>query len=93
MKGPKNHFIKFIFFSEEKVTETRLDLDCFDAILFHTPFCKIVQKSLGRLVLCEYLDKLPHSQRDAKFEPLQTLAAGYGTVRSGVVAVEGTIKL
>ena len=42
----------------------------FDAILFHTPFCKIVQKSLGRLMLSEYLNQLPHSANDPQFEKL-----------------------
>ncbi|KAH8269433.1 hypothetical protein KR018_002972 [Drosophila ironensis] len=30
-------------------------LDTFDAILFHTPFCKLVQKSVGRLSFNDFL--------------------------------------
>lgn len=26
-----------------------------DAILFHTPYCKLIQKSVGRLLLNDYL--------------------------------------
>ena len=31
-------------------------LSSFDGILFHTPYCKLVQKSLARLSLNDYLD-------------------------------------
>ena len=31
-------------------------LDSFNAVLFHTPYCKLVQKSLARLSLNDYLD-------------------------------------
>ncbi|XP_075246521.1 hydroxymethylglutaryl-CoA synthase 1-like isoform X2 [Convolutriloba macropyga] len=44
------------------LSEEEFSLDNFDAIMFHTPFCKIVQKSLGRLVLSEYINKGPASK-------------------------------
>lgn len=35
---------------------TAISLHSFDAILFHTPFCKLVQKSLARLGLNDYFN-------------------------------------
>ena len=32
-----------------------IDLDYFDALLFHSPFCKLVQKSVARLLFNEFL--------------------------------------
>lgn len=32
-----------------------VSLDSFDGVLFHTPYCKLVQKSLARLALNDYL--------------------------------------
>lgn len=41
-----------------------VDLNSFDFLLFHTPFCKLVQKSVGRLMLNDFLntppEKIPH---------------------------------
>ena len=54
------------------ISEEEFSLDNFDAIMFHTPFCKIVQKSLGRLVLSEYINKGPASKANPKFEKLET---------------------
>ena len=34
---------------------TPFTLDTADAFLFHTPFCKLVQKSLARLMLNDFL--------------------------------------
>jgi len=53
-------------------TASEFSLNNFDAIMFHTPFCKIVQKSLGRLVLSEYLNKQPASKSDPNFAKLST---------------------
>lgn len=38
-----------------------VDLNHFDFLLFHTPFCKLVQKSVARLVLNDFL-KTPHDK-------------------------------
>lgn len=35
--------------------ETSINLNSFDAIVFHTPFCKLVQKSLARLGFNDYI--------------------------------------
>lgn len=35
--------------------ETSITLNSFDAIVFHTPFCKLVQKSLARLGFNDYI--------------------------------------
>jgi len=35
--------------------EQAASLDTFDALLFHTPYCKLVQKSLARLALNDYV--------------------------------------
>jgi len=37
-------------------------LSSFDSVLFHTPYCKLVQKSLARLALNDYLDVPPESK-------------------------------
>ncbi|KAL1502106.1 hypothetical protein ABEB36_007300 [Hypothenemus hampei] len=39
----------------EKLYGKRIDLNFFDGILFHTPYGKLVQKSVGRLALNDYL--------------------------------------
>lgn len=36
-------------------TQKKVNLSDFDAVLFHTPYCKLVQKSLGRLSLIDFL--------------------------------------
>lgn len=42
------------------------DLSTFDAVLFHTPFCKLVQKSMARLALNDFV-KTSKEERLAKF--------------------------
>eukprot|EP00095_Tigriopus_kingsejongensis_P001087 maker-scaffold193_size270907-snap-gene-0.13 protein:Tk01087 transcript:maker-scaffold193_size270907-snap-gene-0.13-mRNA-1 annotation:"hydroxymethylglutaryl- synthase 1" len=42
------------------------DLSTFDAVLFHTPFCKLVQKSMARLALNDFV-KTAKDERLAKF--------------------------
>lgn len=39
-----------------------INLNSFDAILFHTPFCKLVQKSLARLGFNDYLQTSPEKR-------------------------------
>uniref|UniRef100_A0A1B0D5Z8 Hydroxymethylglutaryl-CoA synthase n=1 Tax=Phlebotomus papatasi TaxID=29031 RepID=A0A1B0D5Z8_PHLPP len=41
-------------------------LDAFDAVVFHTPFCKLVQKSLARIGVNDYF-MMPPSKRPARF--------------------------
>ncbi|XP_059615668.1 hydroxymethylglutaryl-CoA synthase 1 [Phlebotomus argentipes] len=41
-------------------------LDAFDAVLFHTPFCKLVQKSLARIGVNDYF-MTPPSRRLVRF--------------------------
>ncbi|KAM8711481.1 hypothetical protein ACLKA7_000599 [Drosophila subpalustris] len=42
-------------FEKQHPKQSQLGLDNFDAILFHTPFCKLVQKSVGRLSFNDFL--------------------------------------
>lgn len=42
-------------FEKQHPKDAQLGLDNFDAILFHTPFCKLVQKSVGRLSFNDFL--------------------------------------
>ncbi|XP_034476452.1 hydroxymethylglutaryl-CoA synthase 1 [Drosophila innubila] len=42
-------------FEKQQPKHAQLGLDNFDAILFHTPFCKLVQKSVGRLSFNDFL--------------------------------------
>jgi hydroxymethylglutaryl-CoA synthase len=46
------------------------DLSAFDAVLFHAPFCKLVQKSLGRLALNDFV-RTAKDERIAKFPGLE----------------------
>ncbi|XP_054162051.1 hydroxymethylglutaryl-CoA synthase 1-like [Oppia nitens] len=39
-------------------------LDSFDAIIFHAPYCKLVQKSIARLVLLNYLQSSENQCND-----------------------------
>lgn len=45
---------------------TAISLNSFDAILFHTPFCKLVQKSLARLGFNDFLQTSP-AKRDTLY--------------------------
>merc|ERR1711981_159826 len=49
-----------------------LTLDTFDGVLFHTPYCKLVQKSLARLALNDYLD-VPQESKALKYPNLEKL--------------------
>lgn len=50
-----NCYAKYKTKAEAKGIEN-VSLESFDGILFHTPYCKLVQKSLARLSLNDYLD-------------------------------------
>jgi hydroxymethylglutaryl-CoA synthase len=51
-------------------TENRLiDLEYLDAVVFHSPFCKLVQKSLARLVLNDFV-RTPEKERCKKYPGL-----------------------
>jgi len=54
--------------AEDKLQETR-NLQTLDGLLFHTPYCKLVQKSLARLALNDFLSELPE-ERLAKYPEL-----------------------
>ena len=44
-------------------------LDTFDALLFHTPYCKLVQKSVARLAYDDFIrDPKPNSEKYKGFE-------------------------
>jgi len=45
---------------------TPVSLDTFDAILFHSPFCKLVQKSFARLYLNDFLDA-SEEEKESKY--------------------------
>jgi hydroxymethylglutaryl-CoA synthase len=46
-----------------------VNLDSFDAVLFHSPFCKLVQKSFARLVLNDFVNT-PKEERSSRFPDL-----------------------
>ncbi|GJQ80186.1 Hmgs [Trypoxylus dichotomus] len=46
----------------------KVNVDYFDAMLFHTPYCKLVQKSLARIVFNDFLT----NPADPKFESLSS---------------------
>merc|ERR1719461_251218 len=47
-------------------------LDSFNGVLFHTPYCKLVQKSLARLALNDYLD-IPQESKAMKYPNLEKM--------------------
>lgn len=51
-------------FEKQHPQKSAAGLDNFDAIIFHTPFCKLVQKSVGRLSFNDFL--LSDEQERAK---------------------------
>ncbi|KAL9917419.1 hydroxymethylglutaryl-CoA synthase isoform 1-T1 [Glossina fuscipes fuscipes] len=48
-----------------------LGLDNFDALLFHTPFCKLVQKSVARLVFNDFLLMADEAKRGIIYPGLE----------------------
>jgi hydroxymethylglutaryl-CoA synthase len=53
-------FLKKTTVFSEKIEEP-VDLDCLDYMVFHSPYTKLVQKSLSRLMLSDFLT---HPQPD-----------------------------
>jgi len=49
-----------------------VNLNSFNGVLFHTPYCKLVQKSLARLALNDYLD-IPDDSKAVKYPELVKL--------------------
>jgi hydroxymethylglutaryl-CoA synthase len=47
-----------------------IDLKYLDAVLFHSPFCKLVQKSLARLMLNDFV-RMPEKERSLKYPGLE----------------------
>ena len=54
-----------------KKHQTNPDLSSFDAVLFHTPFCKLVQKSFARLSLNDFV-RTAKDERLAKHPGLES---------------------
>ncbi|XP_058836872.1 uncharacterized protein LOC131693232 [Topomyia yanbarensis] len=54
------------FVEQNPTTVDAIDLNIFDAIIFHTPYCKLVQKSFARLGLNDFI-QTPADQRLTKF--------------------------
>lgn len=50
--------------AESRCPGASASLDTFDAFLFHSPYCKLVQKSFGRLAFLDFLDA-PRDRVDA----------------------------
>ncbi|KAH8372176.1 hypothetical protein KR093_010403 [Drosophila rubida] len=61
-------------FEKQHPQQADAGLDNFDAILFHTPFCKLVQKSVGRLSFNDYLLSSEQT-RTEKFAGLERFAS------------------
>ncbi|PIK33100.1 putative hydroxymethylglutaryl-CoA synthase 1 [Apostichopus japonicus] len=58
----------------------QISLDDFKAICFHTPYCKLVQKSFGRLAFNDFLfDPSPDTSEGGKYPGLE----GYRGMRNG----------
>lgn len=49
-----------------------ISLDSFDGIIFHSPYCKLVQKSLARLLLNDAIS-LPEGDVKAKYPELESI--------------------
>lgn len=57
----------------KRTGQPRFDLDSADAFVFHSPFCKLVQKSLARLVLNDLVGARGGDGADAKYAALAHL--------------------
>ncbi len=72
----RRKFANQVGFSNQSITGDAkskcLTLDSFDAIMFHSPFSKIVQKSLGRLLLSEFVNSSVEGKQDPKFDKLKS---------------------
>lgn len=55
----------------EKKLNASVSLNSFDAVLFHSPYCKLVQKSLARLKLNDFV-LTPTESRNDKYPGLET---------------------
>lgn len=53
----------------QKVDPANVGLESFSAVVFHAPYCKLVQKSLARLVFNDYY-LTPDVQKEAKYPGL-----------------------
>lgn len=56
-----------------KLNNRPVNLDNFDAVLFHSPYCKLVQKSLARLLLNDFV-RTPPENISKLFPTLQSIA-------------------
>ncbi|XP_023027228.1 HMG Coenzyme A synthase [Leptinotarsa decemlineata] len=56
-----------------KKLKTDVSLDYFDAVLFHSPYCKLVQKSLARLSLNDYIQSKNKSQKFPGLEQFENV--------------------
>ncbi|GAB0089679.1 hydroxymethylglutaryl-CoA synthase 1 [Sergentomyia squamirostris] len=62
-----NCYQRYCEYARAQAPQARtIGLDSFDAVLFHTPFCKLVQKSLARLGVNDYFMMAP-SRRPSRF--------------------------
>ncbi|XP_064548219.1 hydroxymethylglutaryl-CoA synthase 1 [Drosophila montana] len=61
-------------FEKQQPQQSQLGLQNFDAIIFHTPFCKLVQKSVGRLCFNDFL-LCSEQERAVKFAGLERFNA------------------
>ncbi|GLV43491.1 HMG Coenzyme A synthase [Carabus blaptoides fortunei] len=56
-----------------KLNNISVNLDNIDAVLFHSPYCKLVQKSLARLLLNDFV-RTPPENIPKSFPTLQSMA-------------------
>ncbi|KAJ1526810.1 hypothetical protein ONE63_008380 [Megalurothrips usitatus] len=56
--------------AEKELGVKHMSLDQLDAFLFHSPFCKLVRKSLARLVLNDFV-RLPADEAVSKYPALE----------------------
>lgn len=59
-----------LYFEKANKQKGNTNLDTFDAIIFHAPYCKLVQKSIARLILLNYL-QFPENQSKECFKQLE----------------------
>ncbi|XP_034242856.1 hydroxymethylglutaryl-CoA synthase 1 [Thrips palmi] len=66
-------FQRYCTKAEKNLGIKQMSLDHLDAILFHSPYCKLVRKSLARLVLNDFV-RLPLDTKLSKYPPLAKFA-------------------
>jgi len=54
-----------LYFEKASKQKGNVNFDSFDAVIFHAPYCKLVQKSIARLILLHYLQNTDSQSKES----------------------------